>query len=251
MREGAWVAKVPTITGPISADKPFLIHDYRVAQQATKNPIKITIPGPMTIMDSLADSYYHNEKILGEALAQAINLEVRRLVAVGCKWIQIDEPLFARYPEKALRFGINNLNKCIANIPQGVFTAVHICCGYPEYLDQKEYWKAKPQSYFKLAKALDNCSINAISIEDTHRPNDPKLFSLFKRKTIILGVIDVTRSHVESIDEFKNHILKVAKFIDPKRLMIAPDCGLGMLPRDTLKSKVKNMVQAVKEINFE
>ncbi len=249
MREGAWIAHVPTITGPISAQQPFLTHDYHIAQQATSNPIKMTIPGPLTIMDSIADRYYFDEEKLGIALATSINKEVKALVDAGCKWIQVDEPLFARYPEKALQFGIQLLERCFDGVPDDVTTVVHICCGYPLYLDQENYMKADPQSYGKLAQALDkSIRIKALSIEDAHRRNNTELFSLFKHKIIILGVIDVSRSRVESIDEITEHIQNVLRYIPVERLMIAPDCGLTMLPRNIAQEKVKNMCAAVRSI---
>jgi len=249
MREGAWVGYVPTVTGPISAQPPFLPRDFLIAQQATDRPVKITIPGPMTIMDTIADNYYLNEEALGLALAHAINQEVLALVDAGCKWIQIDEPLFARHPNKALRFGIQHVEKCFANVPDTVKKVIHICCGYPEYLDQEGYLKGNPQSYVMLAPALDNSVINAISLEDTHQRNNPELFLLFKNKTIILGVIDIARSPVESVAEIEHHIRDVLQYIDAERLIIAPDCGLGMLPNDILCQKLHNMHQAVSHLN--
>ncbi len=249
MREGACTAHVPTITEPISAQQPFLTHDYHIAQQVTRNPIKITIPGPLTIMDSVADRYYFDEEKLGIALATSINKEVRALIEAGCTWIQIDEPLFARYPEKALKFGIKLLERCFDGVPDEVTTVVHVCCGYPQYLDQENYLKADPQSYVKLAQALDdNACIKALSIEDAHRRNDPQLFSLFKHKMIILGVIDISRSRVESIDEITAHIQDVLLYIPAERLMIAPDCGLTMLPKNVMQEKIKNMCAASRSI---
>ena len=245
MRNGSWVAYVPTIVSPIKARAPFLPRDLHIAQTATHRPIKVTIPGPMTIVDSIADDYYHDEKKLGAALADAINQEVKALVHAGCTWIQIDEPLFARNPEKALAYGIKNLEQCFADIPDNVMTAVHICCGYPQRVDMQEYPKADPHSYMQLADALDASIIKAISLEDAHRRNDPKLFEHFKNTVVILGVIDISKSRVESIEEIKDHIEQVLKHIDANKLIIAPDCGLGLLQIDVVKKKLYNMIQAV------
>lgn len=248
MREGAWVAHVPTITEQIHAAEPFLSNDYRIAQEATTAPIKMTLPGPITIMDSIADKYYFDEKKLGTDLAHALNKEILELVKAGCEWIQIDEPLFARYPKKALEFGITLLNKCMQGVPDHVTTVVHICCGYPEHLDQKDYLKADSLAYFKLAPALDKSDIDVVSLEDTHQTNLPELFALFKNKTIMLGVIDISNSRIESADEIKQHIQNVLIHIPEERLIIAPDCGLGMLPKNILLQKIKNMVTAVSMI---
>lgn len=251
MRNGAWTDKVPTITGPIGAQEPFLPRDYTIAQAATSKPIKITLPGPLTIKDTIADNYYFDEIKLGQALAQALNNEVLALVKAGCTWIQIDEPLFARYPDKALEFGIKHLEQCFAGVPDHVHTVVHICCGYPMYLDQKDYLKANPKSYLQLAAALDASSIKVISIEDAHRRNDRTLFTHFKNTKIILGIIDISSSRVETIEEIKEHIESIVPLIDANRLLIAPDCGFGMLPIHLVEQKLKNMKTAVEIVKKE
>jgi 5-methyltetrahydropteroyltriglutamate--homocysteine methyltransferase len=106
MRSGKWVVSVPTIVGPVRSENQFLIRDWQVAQSFTERPVKITVPGPMTIADSLADEYYGDERRLGRDLAKALNAEILALAEAGCRWIQVDEPLFARetalleYPRK-------------------------------------------------------------------------------------------------------------------------------------------------------
>ncbi len=245
MRNGSWVAYVPTIVSSIKAGTPFLPRDLQIAQAETDRPIKVTIPGPMTITDSTADDYYHDEEKLGAALADAINQEVRALINAGCTWIQIDEPVFARKPAQALAYGIRNLERCFAGVPDNVITVVHICCGYPQRADMEKYPKADPHSYLRLADALDASSIKAVSIEDAHHRNDPKLFGHFKNTMVILGVIDISKSRVEPVEEIKDHIQQVLAHIPANRLMIAPDCGLGLLKIDVVKKKLYNMVQAV------
>ncbi len=147
MRNGAWTGEVPTITSPITTQEAFLPRDYTIAKQATTQPVKITLPGPMTITDTIADAYYHDDEQLGYALAQAINKEVLRLVDAGCTWIQIDEPLFARKPEQALAYGMKNLERCFKDVPEHVIKAVHMCCGYPTKLDDEIYPKANHDAY--------------------------------------------------------------------------------------------------------
>lgn len=244
-RNGAWNVFAPTITSTITApENNFLVRDYQVAQAATKNRIKMTIPGPMTIADSVTDTYYYNEEKLGADLAHTINRAVKALAAAGCNYIQIDEPLFARKPHQAITYGIKHLERCFADIPDHVIKIVHICCGYPLYLDQEQYERADPNSYHLLASALDTSCVNAISIEDAHRRNDLSLLTLFKHKTIILGVIDVSCSRIETVQEIEQHIRQALMYIDPERLMIAPDCGLGFFTPAMIEKKVTNMVQA-------
>jgi 5-methyltetrahydropteroyltriglutamate--homocysteine methyltransferase len=246
MRSGSWKAAVPTIVGPIQAINRFLQEDWRVAQSATNRPVKITIPGPMTIADSVADVYYGNEQTLGRALAEALNSEIRALADAGCRWIQVDEPVFVREPERALSYGIGNLERCFHGVPKGVKRIVHLCCGYPDRVDNDDYPKADPTVYPRLATPLDEAQIDALSIEDAYRHNHLTLLEKFKKSTVILGVIAIARSRVESVEEISRRIQEALRHIDPTRLMLAPDCGLGMLNRETVREKIKSMVKATR-----
>jgi len=246
MRDGQWTVAVPTITGPIKAGAGFLVRDWRVAQTVTAKPVKITLPGPLTIMDSTYNSFYEDERKLAADLAAALNIEVCRLAQAGCRWIQVDEPIFAREPDKALAFGIENLERCFHGLPADVNRAIHICCGYPDRVDSDQYQKAPSQNYFRLAPALNEAALDVISIEDAHRPNDLSLLELFKHQTIILGVIGIARSRIESVEEITSRLRKTLDHIDKERLMAAPDCGLCMLSRRQVKVKLANMVKAAR-----
>ncbi len=246
LRNGAWVADVPTIVGPITGRDPILPQDYRAAQAATDKPVKITLPGPMTIAGSTADVYYHDEARLGADLAAALNREILALAKAGCTWIQIDEPVFAREPDKALAFGFDNLERCFDGLPDHVTRAVHMCCGYPERLDQPDYLKADRAAYFKLAPAIEASSIQAISLEDAHEHNDLRLLEIFQTTTVIFGSVGIARSRVEPVEEIAARLEQALRHIDPDRLIVGPDCGLGMLPRETALAKLENMVAAAK-----
>ncbi len=246
MRDDQWTASVPTIDQPVEAGAEFLVRDWQIAQSATDRPVKITIPGPLTIMDSTFDACYNDDKKLATDLALAINREILRLTDKGCAWIQVDEPIFARKPEEALAYGIENLERCFYNVPDHVNRSVHICCGYPDRVDSVDYLKASPDSYTRLAPALDSAAIDAVSIEDAHRPNDLKLLELFSRKTVVLGVIGIARSHIESVEEIVARLQDALHHIESSRLMAAPDCGLGMLDKKQVRAKLKNMVRAAR-----
>jgi len=248
IREGTFASQVPTITGSVKAHSNFLPHDWSIAQSFSKQPIKMTIPGPMTIADTLVDAYYHDERRLNRDLAEALNIEIRALVKAGCRWIQIDEPMFARNSSNALAYGIDNLDRCFYRVPKNVMRVVHLCCGYPVRVNQEDYPKADASSYFALADALDTSRINAVSIEDAHRHNDLALLERFKQTTIILGVIAIAKSKIESIDEIRNRLIEARDHIELKRLMAAPDCGLGMLDRDIAYTKLAHMVQAARSL---
>ena len=244
MRAGTWEAEVPTIVGPIKPRDHFLPRDWQAAQSATDRSVKITIPGPLTIADSVADAYYQDERLLGAALADAINHEIQALAEAGCTWIQVDEPVFAREPEKALAFGIENLERCFHGAPPSVTRSMHMCCGYPDMLDNEAYPKADPNAYFSLAPTLDESSIQAVSIEDAHRHNDLSLLEHFTNTQVIFGVIAIARSRVEPVEEISSRLSQALEHIDAQRLIAAPDCGLGLLDRETAIAKMSNLATA-------
>lgn len=248
MRQGGWTALVPTVRGPIEAGAPFLRRDWEVAQAATSKPVKITVPGPITIAGSSANSYYAKESELCLAFADALNREIRDLAEAGCTWIQVDEPLFARHPDKALAFGIEGLERCFAGVPESVNRAVHICCGYPAALDMEDYPKADRQAYFDLADALDAASVDAVSLEDAHRHNDLSVLERFGRTTIMLGAIDIASSRVETAEEIAARLREALNHIDRDRLMAAPDCGLTMLSRELTRAKLSALVAAARAV---
>jgi 5-methyltetrahydropteroyltriglutamate--homocysteine methyltransferase len=249
MRTGAWTANVPTVTGPVAAGEPFLPRDFRIAQAATDKPVKITVPGPLTITDSIADEHYGDERKLGAALAVALNAEIRALAEAGCHWIQIDEPLFARFPGKAVDFGIENLERCFHGVPEHVTRVMHMCCGYPNHLDQDDYLKADPAAYFTLADALEKSStMQVVSIEDAHRYNDLALLDRFKHIKVIFGAVAIAATRIEEVEEIRERLAAALEHIDADRLIAAPDCGLAKLPRETAVAKLRNLCAAARSL---
>ncbi len=248
LRQGALEVDLPSIVGPVKARGPFLPHDWKAAQSTTEKPVKVTLPGPMTITDTTADLHYDDKKRLGADLAAALNREVLALAEAGCTQIQIDEPVFARYPQAALEYGVENLERCWHGVPAGVTKTMHMCCGYPNYLDQTDYLKADPQSYFDLAGAVNDSAVDAVSIEDAHRHNDLSLLDRFTKTTVILGVIAVAKSQVETVEEVTARLKRALDHLPAERLIAAPDCGLGYLPRDLAVKKLTVLCQAAKAV---
>ncbi len=248
-RDGAAHMELPTITGNISV-KPehFLPHDFKAAQNCTDRPIKVTIPGPITIADTTANIHYQDKKALCGDLANAINYEVRALSEAGCRYIQIDEPLFARKPDEALAFGIENLERCFYGIGKHTTAVMHMCCGYPNFLDEEGYHKADREVYLQLAQTLDDSIIQQVSIEDAHQHNDLSLLDLFQDTSVIFGSFAIANSRVESVDEIRDRLRAALQHIDQDRLLAAPDCGLGFLSRELTKQKLKNMCEAAKSL---
>ena len=244
-RNGAAVADLPTINGKIEPKgEHFLDRDFRIAQAFTERPIKITVPGPLSIIDTTANTHYSAERELAFDLADALNHEIRALADAGCNFIQVDEPLFVRKVEDALAFGVECLDRCFDGVPDHVTRVMHMCCGYPGHLDDEDYLKADPDCYFQLARAVDNSSVDQVSIEDAHCLSDLNLLTEFTRSTVILGSVTIASSQVESVEYIRARLHKALNHIDADRLMAAPDCGLMMLGRELAMAKLGNMCEA-------
>ena len=242
---GVYRAWLPAITRPVAARESFLPAEWALAQSFTERPVKMTMPGPMTIADTTADQHYGDPRRLGADLARALNREVLALAKAGCRYIQVDEPLFARKPAEALDYGLENLERVFHGCPAGVTRTVHMCCGYPDRLDNPDYRKAPPDSYARLAAAIDGSrAIDAVSIEDAHRPADLSLLEAFPATTVILGVVAIAKSRVETVEEIRERLRLARDHIDPERLVAAPDCGLGLLGRDLALAKLRNLCTA-------
>lgn len=248
-RTGNYKCWLPTIVSKVRAQDSFLVHDWEESQKLSSKPVKITLPGPMTIADTIANTFYTSKDKMGFDLAEVINVEIKRLQKAGCKYIQVDEPLFARKPQDAIDFGINNLAKCFEDIEsKEVEKITHICCGYPDKLDAVDYPKAPLNSYKQISTLLNQSIIDTVSLEDAHRHNDLSLLEKFTNTKIIFGVIKIASSKEETVDEIQSRINDATNHIKKEQLIAAPDCGLGHLPRDLAKIKLKIMVDAVKDI---
>jgi 5-methyltetrahydropteroyltriglutamate--homocysteine methyltransferase len=248
VRGGNYSAKLPTIMRPVKAMAPFLPHDWKAAQEQTDRPVKITVPGPMTIGDTVADEFYSDPVTRGADLADALNKEIRAIADAGAVYIQIDEPVFARKAEQALDFGFENLERCFHGLPERVIKTVHMCCGYPDRLDNPDYTKAPKESYFQLAPAIEKSCIDAVSVEDAHRNNDLSLLEMFETTTVIFGVVAIAKSEIEQVDQIRQRLSSALDHIDANRLIAAPDCGLGLLGRDLARSKLTNLCQAAASV---
>ena len=246
VRSDSYESWFPTITSKITAGESFLPKEWKMSQSFTKLPIKITIPGPMTINDNMVNEYYADSKTMGIDLGDAINAEIKRLVDAGCKYIQVDEPLFARKPSEAIDYGIDNLERCFHGCPKEIVKIVHICCGYPDVLDAVDYPKAPLESYWEISEALNSSIIDEISLEDAHRNNNLDLLDKFGSKTIILGVVKIASSEIESEEKIKQRVRQALEHIDKRRLILAPDCGLGFMPRKLCLQKLKIITKVAK-----
>jgi 5-methyltetrahydropteroyltriglutamate--homocysteine methyltransferase len=242
--------RLPTVSGPVGFDTSPLARDFEIAQSMSARPVKVTLPGPMTIIDTTVDAHYYDERALGADLAVALNAQIHDLVAAGCRHIQIDEPVMARKPTVALDYGIDQLGRCFDNVPATVTRTVHCCCGYPRRLDDTEYPKADRRTYIQLAPALDAAPIDQVSIEDAHRHNDlAALLPLFANTTVVLGVVAIAQSRVETVEEITARLRVACGYLPEDRLVAAPDCGLGYLGRDLAQKKLRALTTAAATLN--
>ncbi len=247
LRDGAYEAELPVIRGDIKAKGvAFLQRDYEIAQSFTSHPVKITVPGPLTIMDTTVNEHYAEPQELAFDLADNLNVAIRALADAGCPYIQVDEPLFAREVDRALQFGVEALDRCFHKVPAHVVRVMHMCCGYPNHLDDEEYHKADQNSYFRLADAVDRTGVQQISIEDAHRHNDLGLLEHFERSTVIFGAVAIAQSRVEEVDEIVDRLRAALDHIDRERLVAAPDCGLGLLGKSLAVAKLERLSAAAK-----
>jgi len=241
--------RVPVIDGQVRAQEPFLPSDWKAAQEATDRPVKITMPGPVTIGNACNDIHYADDrKRRGADIADALNAEIKALAEAGCRYVQIDEPGFARSPEDALDFGFENLDRCWHGVPDSVTRTVHMCCGYPNKLDAVDYPKADNDIYARLADLVEDSLIQHYSLEDAHRHIDLAVLERFKTTTVILGCFDISKSRIETADEMEERLKSALGHIDSDRLIAAPDCGLGLLPRDIAVAKMTNLSEAAARV---
>ena len=247
LRNGAYDCHLPAIRGRVRPGTSVLARDYRQAQAASDRPVKMTLPGPLTIIDSTADCHYNNDQRLAFDLAAALNAEVQALAAAGCRHIQIDEPVFARKPGQALEFGVEALQRCFHGVGAEVTRTMHMCCGYPDRLDNPDYPKADHTVYHSLVEALDGM-VDAISIEDAHRHNDLSVFEKFTTSTAIVGFVDIATSRVEPVEDIVVRMTDVLSILPAERLIAAPDCGLGFLGTDLAMQKLRNLCAAAAQV---
>lgn len=245
MRSGAYSTLVPVVRGRVRGRAELGCWREWSRSLSLAPPglaLKFTLPGPLTLADGVKDCHYREPRELASDLATVLNREVMGLVAHGCRHIQVDEPVLMRYPGPALEYGLACLQEVIANLPPGVTTTLHLCCGYPDRLDTDDYLKADQGHYRLLAPRLDSLGFTQVSIEDAECRNDLSLLSLFQKTEVVLGVVTIARSKVETFEEVQARVTEALLHLPPERLVLAPDCGLGMLPLEVVRAKLQVLV---------
>ena len=240
VRGGRRLAQVGRCTGPVSWPGPLLLEDLRFTLAHSNTPVKVTLPGPMTVCDSILDEFYGNEKTMAMAIADALNLESRALADAGASTVQFDEPVFSRYPEKVLDWGVEALDRATHNI--AAQSAVHVCYSYP----LPGIPRPIVPSYPAILPALDQSSIDQIALEFQSPVLSPELLSLCPSKTVLFGCISNATREVEGAEAIAVRLLEAAKYHPAKRLKAAPDCGLVPLRGASARGKLRAMVEGAR-----
>lgn len=232
---------VPRVVGGIRRRRPAIVEDLRFAKAQTTKPIKMDVPGPMTVVDSTLDEFYKDEAAMAMDVAAALNEELRDLQTAGCDVLEIDEPAMTRYHEKVFAYGAKALDRCIDGIQ--VPTIVHLCYGYPGGAGtQHEY------EYPELLHELMKTRIGGFGVEFARSNYDPAVLSICKGRLVMFGCVDPGDSPVPPVARVADRVRAALKVVEPNKLLLAPDCGLMTITRDLADAKARFLVEVAREV---
>jgi 5-methyltetrahydropteroyltriglutamate--homocysteine methyltransferase len=204
------------------------------------------------VVDSVADAHYDGDRErMAFDYAEAIRHEVENLVEAGCGAIQFDDPVLLRYPEQAQQWGLAALQACFAELEDRASFFVHICRGYPDKPLERigiEY-KARAEYYADILGWLSDSTIDVVSIEGAQSNLDLAVLPAIGEKTVMLGVLDVGSDKVESIGSLVQRGREALRHLPREQLILAPDCGMLQLSRETAKQKLINLARAARELD--
>jgi 5-methyltetrahydropteroyltriglutamate--homocysteine methyltransferase len=228
---------VPRIVGKIRRRHAVEVDDLKFLRAHTDRQVKITVPGPFTMLQQAQNDFYGSEEEAAMDYAEAVNAEIRDLFAAGADVVQIDEPYMQARPEKARQYGLNALNRALDGIAGT--TAVHICFGYAAIIHER------PSGYSFLPE-LAQCSCKQVSIETAQSHLDCSALAALDGKRVMVGCIDLSTPEVEPVDTIVERIRRALPYVKPENVILAPDCGMKYLPRDAAIGKLQAMVEAAK-----
>jgi 5-methyltetrahydropteroyltriglutamate--homocysteine methyltransferase len=239
IRADRYEADCPTVTAPIRRRRPVHSDDVRLARAFTGKKLKLTIPGPMTIVDTLADDYYKDRRRLALEFAKIINEEARELVALGLDVLQLDEPAFNVYMDDVVGWGIEAVEMAIAGL--SCTTAVHICYGYgiKANLDWKQTLGSEWRQYEQTFPALARSRIGQVSLEVAGSRVPVEVLSLLRGKDVLVGVVDVATDAVETPEAVAKTIRAALAHVSADRFYASTNCGMVPLARDVAYAKLR------------
>jgi len=242
IRNNRYDAMVPVVTGPLRLKGRVHQAEAVLARKHTKKQLKITLPGPMTIVDTIADEHYGDKVKLAMAFADLLNQEARALEKDGVDVIQFDEPAFNVYMEDVKRWGIDALHRAIRGLK--CTTCVHICYGYgiKANIDWKQTLGEEWRQYEEIFPALARSRIDQVSLECIHSKVPIELLKLLKGKDVLIGVIDVASDKVETPQEVAAVIRAASKYVPVKHLYPCTNCGMAPMDRELALKKLEALV---------
>ena len=241
IRDNRYDLEVPTVTGSLSRPKSVHVDDFKFVRSLTDRTLKFTLPGPMTICDTIADAHYGSRPKMAMAFAELLNAEAKELEAAGADIIQFDEPAFNVFFDDVNEWGIDTLHRAIEGLT--CTTAVHICYGYgiEENLKWKETLGDEWRQYEKIFPALNESKIDQISLEcaDSHVPHS--VMGILKDKMVMVGAVAVTPDKVETPEEVAATIRSAIEYVDPERILPCTNCGMTPIPYDIALGKLHSL----------
>jgi 5-methyltetrahydropteroyltriglutamate--homocysteine methyltransferase len=239
IRNNRYEASVPTVTGPLHRKGSIHRFEAEIARAHTTRKLKFTLPGPMTIIDTISDGHYGDRVKMAFAFAELLNEEARELQALGVDVIQFDEPAFNVYMDQVRDWGIEALHRAAQGLT--CTTAVHICYGYgiKANIEWKETLGSQWRQYEETFPHLAKSRIDQISLECANSKVPIDLIGLLAGKDVLVGAIDVASERIETPEEVAAVIRKALAFVKPEKLYPCTNCGMAPLDRAVSRGKLK------------
>ena len=239
IRADRYKAMVPQVVGPLKLKGRVHEFEAKLARAHTTRKLKFTMPGPMTIVDTVADQYYGDRVKMAFAFAELLNHEALALEKDGVDIIQFDEPAFNVYMKEAADWGVKALERAAQGLK--CTTAVHICYGYgiKANVDWKNTLGEEWRQYEQVFPALAKSSIRQVSLECFHSHVPPQLMKLLEGKDVMVGVIDVASDVVETPEQVAETIGRALQFVPRDRLIACTNCGMAPMDRDIALRKIE------------
>ena len=243
IRDNRYDAMVPQVVSALRLKGRVHAAEARFARAHTTRKLKFTLPGPMTIVDTVADRFYGDKVAMAMAFAELLNEEALALQADGVDIIQFDEPAFNVYMQDAADWGVRALERAARGLT--CTTAVHICYGYgiKANVDWKETLGQEWRQYAQVFPALAQSSINQVSLECYHSHVPPDLMKLLEGKDVMVGVIDVASDAIETPEQVADTIGRALQFVPKARLFPCTNCGLAPMDRTVALKKLEALAQ--------
>jgi 5-methyltetrahydropteroyltriglutamate--homocysteine methyltransferase len=243
IRNDRYKAMCPTVVGPLHLRSRVHAREARLARAHTKKKLKFTLPGPMTIVDTIADAHYGDRVKMAMAFASLLNEEARGLAADGVDVIQFDEPAFNVYMDEAAGWGIEALHRAIEGV--AATSAVHICYGYG--IAANIEWKAALGSewrqYEKFFPALAASRIDQVSLECINSHVPMSVLKLLDGKDVLIGAIDVATDEIETAEEVAAVIGQALKYVAKEKIIAGTNCGMAPMHREVAAQKLTALGQ--------